>query len=64
MSRTVRTVVIATVAILCVGVLLSQVSGSGSSGKRSTLESPDDKGPNGLLGLVVLLDTSEHPIER
>ncbi len=55
---------IAVVALLCFGIFLSQVSGSGSSGKRSTLESPDDEGPSGLLALVVLLDTSEHPIER
>lgn len=55
---------IAIVAVLCLGVLLSQISGTGSSGKRSTLESPDDKGPNGLLALVVLLDTTDHAIER
>jgi len=64
MTRPQRIFVIALIALIAGGVLLSQVSGTGSGGERSTLGSPDDVGPSGLAGFAQLLDSSDHDVER
>jgi hypothetical protein len=64
LSRRSRIAAIAGVAIVSFGVFLSQISGTGSSSKRSTQESPADGGPTGLLAFVALLDSAGHEIER
>ncbi len=64
MSRRGRIAAIAGVALVSLGVLLAQISGTGSSGKRSTQDSAADAGPTGLLALAVLLDSEGHEVER
>lgn len=64
MSRPAKIGTIVGIAVLIVGVLLAQFSTSGSSGERRAGPNPDDAGPSGLLGLSILLDDSEHQVER
>ncbi len=64
MSKGGRIAAIGGIALLAVGIILAQISGSSSEGKRSTQDSAADGGPTGLLGLVTLLDLSGHAVER
>ncbi len=64
MTRPQRFAAIAVGVIVAFGLLLGQLSGTGSGGERPTLGSPDDPGPDGLLALAVLLDSTAHEVER
>lgn len=64
MSRPAKIGSIVGVSVLILGVLLAQFSTSGSSGERRTGPDPEDAGPSGLLGLSILLNDSEHSVER
>jgi len=63
-TRTGRIAVVAGIAVVALGLILAQFSGSGSAGKRSTQGSPEDSGLGGLLALTLLLDSTDHAVER
>jgi hypothetical protein len=54
----------AVIGVFAIGIVAAQVSPAGSSGERSTFGNPEDPGPNGLLALTVLLESTDHEVER
>jgi len=64
MTRVQKVLAIAAVSVLVIGIILAQVSGTGSSGERPLGADPSDEGPTGLLGLTVLLEGNDHDVER
>ncbi len=64
MSRWGRIGIVAGLALLIAGVVLAQIAPRDSGGERPAGAGVDDPGPRGLLGLSLLLDGSDHPVER
>ena len=63
-SRGTRIAAIAAFGLLVAGLVLSQLAPSGSRAERPVGPTADDPSPRGLLGLSLLLEGSDHPVER